>query len=360
MPMIDQLMTAGDLAGLLRAPYAEERLSAALGTPLALVRADAAGITGDLAPLRRRAAALNCVLVGVAGPARTGLAPPVLDLFDVVIHDGTLPASPPGGVLVHDLEAALGGLADAVTARPLAAVTLAVLLRGTGSLTPDQAIAAESAAYSTLQAGPEFASWLAARAAPSRRPAPEPAVVAARHGAVLRLTLNAPGLHNAYSMRMRDELCEYLTVADSDESVATVVIDGAGPSFCSGGYLGEFGLLPDPATAHIVRLTRSAGRLIARMSSRVEVRLHGAAMGAGIELAAFAGRVVADPATRIALPELALGLLPGAGGTVSIPRRIGRQRTAYLALSGATLDAGTALAWGLIDAIQARQDWPPA
>jgi enoyl-CoA hydratase/carnithine racemase len=49
------------------------------------------------------------------------------------------------------------------------------------------------------------------------------------------------------------------------------------------------------------------------------------------------------------LPEVGMGLIPGAGGTVSIPRRIGRHRTAWLALTGNTIDAGTALAWGLAD-----------
>ena len=59
------------------------------------------------------------------------------------------------------------------------------------------------------------------------------------------------------------------------------------------------------------------------------------------------------PDATIGLPELALGLIPGAGGTVSITRRIGRWRTAYLVLSGATIDAATALAWGLVDEISA-------
>jgi enoyl-CoA hydratase/carnithine racemase len=60
---------------------------------------------------------------------------------------------------------------------------------------------------------------------------------------------------------------------------------------------------------------------------------------------------VARPDTRIALPEVGLGLIPGAGGTVSVVRRIGRQRTAYLALSGEVIGAGTALQWGLVDEV---------
>ncbi|MCZ0997091.1 enoyl-CoA hydratase/isomerase family protein [Streptomyces mirabilis] len=79
--------------------------------------------------------------------------------------------------------------------------------------------------------------------------------------------------------------------------------------------------------------------------------LHGACVGAGIELAAFAGRVLAAPDTLIRLPEVGMGLIPGAGGTASLPVRIGRERTAYLALSGDTLSAAQALGWGLVDEI---------
>src|SRR5439155_24814131 len=102
----------------------------------------------------------------------------------------------------------------------------------------------------------------------------------------------------------------------------------------AGGDLDEFGSFPDPATAHILRLRQSVGRRIEGVTDRVTAHLHGACVGSGIELPAFAGRVVAAESTRIALPELSLGLVPGAGGTVSLPRRIGRQRTARLALTG--------------------------
>ena len=74
-------------------------------------------------------------------------------------------------------------------------------------------------------------------------------------------------------------------------------------------------------------------------------------MGGGIEMAAFAGRVRARTDTRIALPEIGLGLIPGAGGTVSLSRRAGRQRTAALALSGRAIDVATAVRWGLVDQV---------
>ena len=94
------------------------------------------------------------------------------------------------------------------------------------------------------------------------------------------------------------------------------MLRGEGPSFCSGGDLDEFGTRPDPGTAHLVRLTRSAARLVHRLRDRVEVDLHGWCVGAGIELPSFAGTVRAAADTRIALPELQFGLVPGAGGTV--------------------------------------------
>jgi enoyl-CoA hydratase/carnithine racemase len=79
--------------------------------------------------------------------------------------------------------------------------------------------------------------------------------------------------------------------------------------------------------------------------------VHGACIGAGVELPAFAGRVVARPDATFRLPEVSMGLVPGAGGTVSIPRRIGRERFAPWALAGETIDATTALSWGLVDEI---------
>src|SRR5207302_11376164 len=143
-------------------------------------------------------------------------------------------------------------------------------------------------------------------------------VVVERAGADLAVTLWRPERHNAVDTAIRNGLVEALLVACADPSIGRVVLAGAGPSFCSGGDLDEFGTLPDPATAHLVRLTRRPARLLAELGSRLEARLHGACIGAGIEMAAFAGRVVARPDTVISLPELRLGLIPGAGGTVSL------------------------------------------
>lgn len=91
---------------------------------------------------------------------------------------------------------------------------------------------------------------------------------------------------------------------------------------------------------------------LAEQADRYTFRLHGACIGAGIELPAFAGRVIASRDAFFRLPEVAMGLIPGAGGCVSIPRRIGRHLTNYLAVTGDDIDVEQALGWGLIDAIE--------
>jgi enoyl-CoA hydratase/carnithine racemase len=214
------------------------------------------------------------------------------------------------------------------------------------------ALDAESLAYSTLLGGPEFAAWLARR---GPRPLPPPAadpVRVRRDGALLRITLDRPERRNAYGRELRDALVAALAVAELDPGVERVLLDGAGPAFCSGGDLDEFGTTPDPVTAHLVRTRAGAALPLHRLAARTEVRVHGACVGAGVELPAFAGRVVAAPSARFRLPEIGMGLIPGAGGTVGLPRRIGRWRTLFLALSGQDVDARTALAWGLVDAVE--------
>jgi enoyl-CoA hydratase/carnithine racemase len=187
-------------------------------------------------------------------------------------------------------------------------------------------------------------------------PTPDPVLIE-RQGDTLSIWLNRPARHNAFSTDMRKALLEALTIAGVDTSIQHVVLAGKGPSFCSGGDLAEFGSFADPATAHFARTRYSPAlaldELSTRLGERLKARVHGQVLGSGLEMAAFCGRVEAHPESQIGLPELALGLIPGAGGTVSITRRIGRWRTAYLVLSGHTVSAATALNWGLVDAVTA-------
>jgi enoyl-CoA hydratase/carnithine racemase len=242
-------------------------------------------------------------------------------------------------------------LKAAVAANPVAAAVAGQLLRLTEGLSTSAGLVAESLAYSTLQAGPEHRGWLERRVPAAPAPPDGPAVLVTRAGPRLSLTLNRPARHNAFNVAMRDELVEALTVAVADPTVEEIDLSGSGPSFCSGGDLAEFGTAPDPASAHVVRARAAVAPWLDQCAGRTCARVHGACIGAGVELASFASRVVASADTRIRLPEVGMGLVPGAGGTVSLPRRIGRQRTALLAITGATVDAATALRWGLVDEV---------
>lgn len=256
-----------------------------------------------------------------------------------------------GWVGVEDLDAELDRLDEAVRTSPLAALTMAQLMRMRPSLDFESALVNESLAYAALQSGTVFRSWLHERPEPKQRQFTGEAVLLDQQGQDLILTLNRPTIHNAMSSELRDALCACLAYALLDTALTRIILRGAGNSFSSGGFLDEFGTVSDPAAGHAIRMTRSAARLAHALSPRLRIELHGATMGAGIELGCLGALVQARSDTSIALPEVALGLVPGAGGTASVPLRIGTQRCCWLAISGATIDAQRALAWGLIDEV---------
>ena len=280
-----------------------------------------------------RRSSLPFVVVGVTSDAGGEVGAGWMELCDVVVADE---------------DPALARVEDNLAVHPITGTTLALLLRNQAELSVGDGLVAESAAYSVLQSGPEFAAWRAANPPRTDRDAGA-RVQTQRHGGTLAVTLTRPQRLNALDAQMRDELVEALTLAAADPGITRVELRGEGRAFCAGGDLDEFGSRADPATAHLIRLERSAGRSLARLDKPAVCFVHGVTFGSGIELAAFCGTVVAAPDTQIALPEIGLGLVPGAGGTVSLPRRIGRLRTAWLAFSGSTVDAATALEWGLVD-----------
>ncbi|WP_036434881.1 enoyl-CoA hydratase/isomerase family protein [Mycobacterium sp. URHB0044] len=258
-------------------------------------------------------------------------------------------------VRVPSVAAAVAEIGERVERWPQAAAVCDDVLRAVDVTAPAFAgVITESLAYSTLQAGPEFGRWLVERGPATVPVIPEP-VEAERDGDELRVRFNRPQRHNAFSTDARAALLEALEVARLDPSVTRMVLSGNGRSFCSGGDLAEFGTFTDPASAHLARTRHSPALVLdeitARLGPACRAEVHGQVLGSGLEMAAFCGHVTCRPGATLGLPELALGLIPGAGGTVSITRRVGRWRTAYLVLSGRTIDPATALDWGLVDAI---------
>jgi len=303
----------------------------------------------NLATAVTRAADCPRLLVGVSVGPLSPRAAPLLRALDVTLTAAS--AAPPECVTVPDPGAALRALHVAATATPQAALVLSQLLRATAELPVRAALDMESLAYSTLLGGREFQAWLRAQPARKAPPLVQDPVLIRREDDTLKITLNRPERRNAYGRQLRDALADALRVALLDPEATPVVLDGAGPSFSSGGDLAEFGTAPDLATAHFVRTQAGAALLLHALRDRAEVQVHGPCVGAGVELPAYAATVVAAQDTTFRLPEVAMGLVPGAGGTVSITRRIGRWRTLYLALAGHPLDTATALDWGLVDRI---------
>jgi enoyl-CoA hydratase len=254
-------------------------------------------------------------------------------------------------VVVSDIREAEEVVAG-IEVQPTASAALAMLLRGAEARSVADGLLLESATYSALQAGAGHQAWLQGRP-PGRSTRRDQPVVTVERVDEKRLSIRLarPERRNAYNAQMRDELLDALAVATADPAIAEVGLRGEGPVFSSGGDLDEFGTGSDPGANHVLRVGRNVAATLAELADRLTVHVQGTCVGAGVELPAFAGRVITAPEATFRLPELAMGLIPGAGGTVSLPRRIGRHRTAWMALTGRSIDAETAHHWGLVDTI---------
>ena len=282
------------------------------------------------------------LLVGLCEAAPADDAPVRLD---AALCEGTERV---GWVGVDRLEDALEPLRAAGDDHPVAAGVLTQLTRVNESLELRSALVAESLAYSGLLAGSEFRVWREANPVRPTPPSSAPVRIDWEDDSVV-IRLDRPEVRNAYDPAMRDALTDALRAVMALPEAAAVRLEGSGPDFSSGGDLSWFGAADDVMVAHAVRTARSPGLLLAALGATAKV--HGACIGAGVELPAFCARVEADPGAWFRLPEVGMGLIPGAGGTVSLLARIGRHRLNWLALSGLPLDAERARDWGLVDVI---------
>lgn len=288
----------------------------------------------------------------VAGVDRRGTCPPIdPSAYDLLVSASPDPPAP--WTSVRDVDRTSSAITMAVTRAPVAASVLAQVLRAGAMLPFADALAIESLGYSTLLGGTAFRAWRASRAPHGVSPESGPFVRIDRCGDVVTITLARLGSRNAICAGMRDALYEALCAVLDDPTAPRLVLRGAGRAFSTGGDLAEFGRATDLAGAHAVRTLRSCTRLLHDLGDRATVNLHGACVGSGIEIAAAATHRYALPGAFFQLPELAMGLIPGAGGTVSIARAIGRHRTCYLALSGRRIPRDKAAQWGLVTAVTA-------
>ncbi len=173
---------------------------------------------------------------------------------------------------------------------------------------------------------------------------PAGAAHARRDDDILVITLDHPPV-NALSADVRHDLAAAIQAAQTDPHVRAILLVGAGKNFIAGADIREFGKPPKPPA-----LPDVCNQIEASDKPVVAV-LHGAALGGGLEVALAAHYRVALPGAKLGLPEVSLGLLPGAGGTQRTPRLIGARAALDLMLSGKHLSAEAALKAGLVDAL---------
>ena len=169
-------------------------------------------------------------------------------------------------------------------------------------------------------------------------------VTIAREGSVAIVTVDNPPV-NALSQALRQALVDAVAELDADATVKAVVLICAGRTFIAGADVSEFGKPPQPPhLPDVVAAIESAKKPWV-------AAIHGSALGGGLEVALGCAYRVAVPSASLGLPEVKLGIIPGAGGTVRLPRLIGPAAAVDLVTSGSPAGAKKAEAFGLIDAI---------
>lgn len=165
-----------------------------------------------------------------------------------------------------------------------------------------------------------------------------------RHGAVLEVLIDSPPV-NALSEDVRRGIHKAIQSAQTDDSVSAVVIHGAGRMFSAGADITEFGKpLTEPGLAAVIDAIEASAKPIV-------AAIHGSALGGGLEVALGAHYRVATANARLGLPEVALGLLPGAGGTQRLPRLVGIPAALDMIVSGSPISGAKALDIGLVDKV---------
>ncbi len=171
-----------------------------------------------------------------------------------------------------------------------------------------------------------------------------------REGALARLFLDRPEKANALDSRLLDALSDVLDALAGDETVRVVVLGGTGRTFCGGADVEELARLDaSTAGAFVGRIHRACAAL-RRLPVPVVARLHGAVIGAGLELAAACDLRIAAEGTRFAMPEVRLGI-PSVVEAALLPRLMGSGRAAWLVLTGEAIDARRACEWGLVEEV---------
>lgn len=170
-------------------------------------------------------------------------------------------------------------------------------------------------------------------------------------GGVAVITLNRPSARNALNAELRDALIGAVVELDGRDDVGAIVLTGADPAFCAGLDLRE--LSAGGATAPtdpVAALVAARGPFPPRRTPLIGA-INGPAVTGGLEIALACDFLVASERARFADTHARVGVMPGWGLTVRLPEAVGLRRAKQMSLTGNYIDAATALAWGLVNAI---------
>lgn len=171
-------------------------------------------------------------------------------------------------------------------------------------------------------------------------------LLVSQNGRVLTLTLNRPEARNALNNALLDQIALALEAAQQNESTGAVVITGNDRFFAAGADLKEMASLDMPATLNDPRPQLWAR--IERFNKPLLAAVNGYALGAGCELAMLCDIVMAGDNARFGLPEITLGIMPGAGGTQRLIRSVGKALAYKMVLTGEAITAQQAQQAGLV------------
>ena len=180
-------------------------------------------------------------------------------------------------------------------------------------------------------------------------------VLYSKSGAIAHLVLNRPSVINAYNLQMRDDLFRALEAVREDPDVRVTIVRGAGDrGFCAGADLTEFGTAPSQVVARQVRWERDVWGLFASIDKPFVAALHGYVIGSGVEIACLCDIRIASEDATFSMPEVALGMVPAAGGTQTLPRVLGVGRALEMLLTSRRIAAHDALRLGLVHNVVSR------
>lgn len=189
----------------------------------------------------------------------------------------------------------------------------------------------------------------------------EPAVLTKREGAIYRIAINRPKSLNALNSQVLEALDRAFAAAVDDRSIRAIVLEGEGDrAFIAGADIGEMSNLTPPQAEAFSNRIRKVYATMRACEQPIVAAIDGFCLGGGVEIAIVCDYRIASDRSRFGLPEVTLGIFPGAGGVARLAKLISPVVAKRLCMTGEIVDAETALRLHLVDALVPSSEFPAA